>query len=270
MSSATPDPAIMADRRGLESLISFWADAGVEALYAETPLNRTLARRKERPLEPAILAPIPAPEAAAAAQSPDLTEPRRLAAAARSLDELRRAAAGFIGEALAGKPGVYWRGAADAAVVVIGAAPGLDDETSGQPFAGAAGRLLDRMLAAAGLEGRVLITNTLFWRPPGDRAPSALELGLCAPFLERAIALAAPKALLLAGAGPAKALLGRSEPVLALHGRWLEWRSADGALRIPALPTLSPAFLLRQPLAKRMSWADLLTLSERIERPARP
>ena len=154
--------------------------------------------------------------------------------------------------------------------MVIGEAPGAEDENAGAPFAGAAGRLLDRMLAAAGLADRALITRTLFWRPPGDRQPTPEEHALCAPFLERAIALAQPRALLLAGAGVARVMLGRSEPILTLHGRWLEWRSADGALELPALPTLSPAFLLRQPIAKAKSWSDLLTLSERIDRPHRP
>ena len=135
---------------------------------------------------------------------------------------------------------------------------------------GAAGRLLDRMLAAAGLTDRVLITNTVFWRPPGDRAPTLEEQAMCAPFLERTLALVAPRALLLTGAGAAKAMLGREEPILSLQGRWLEWRSANGVLELPALTTLSPAFLLRQPIAKQKSWSDLLTLSERIDRPHRP
>ena len=126
------------------------------------------------------------------------------------------------------------------------------------------------MLAAIGMTDRALLTNTLFWRPPGDRPPTVEEQAVCAPFLERAIALVQPRALLITGAGAAKALLGRDEPILSLHGRWLEWRSRDGALEIPALPTLSPAFLLRQPAAKAKSWSDLLTLSERVDRPHRP
>jgi uracil-DNA glycosylase family 4 len=269
VSVATADPTPDARRRGFESLMAFWADAGVEAMYGDEPVDRT--RRTEaavgsRTSPPA--APIAEPSPPAAAH--DLDRARRLAGAATDLDALRAAAADYLRDALGVEARVFWRGAEDAVVVVIGEAPGLDDDNARAPFSGAAGRLLDRMMAAAGLDGRSLAVHTVFWRPPGDRAPTPEEQALCAPFLERAIALAAPRALLLAGAGAAKALLGRTEPILSLQGRWLEWRSADGALELPALPTLSLDFLLRQPLAKSKSWSDLLTLSERIDRPRRP
>jgi DNA polymerase len=154
--------------------------------------------------------------------------------------------------------------------MVIGEAPGAEEDQQGLPFVGRAGRLLDRMLAAAGLEGRVLITNTVFWRPPGNRTPSPQEQLVCAPFLERAIALVAPKLLVLAGGASAKAMLQRPEGILTLRGRWFDWRSSDESLSIPALPTLHPAFLLRQPAAKKKAWSDLLMLTERLDRPHRP
>jgi DNA polymerase len=252
--------------------MAFWADAGVEAMVGDEPVDRT--RRAEPTVRTRTAAPPPSTEPAASSPDHDLDHDlalaRRLAEAATDLDALSAAAGGHLRDALGVEARVFWRGAADAAVVVIGEAPGLDDEAARQPFAGAPGRLLDRMLASAGLDGRALAMHTVFWRPPGDRAPTPEEQALCAPFLERAIALAAPRALLIAGAGAAKALLGRTEPILSLHGRWLEWRSADGALELPALPTLSPDFLLRQPLAKSRSWSDLLTLSERVDRPHRP
>lgn len=256
-------------RRGLESLMAFWADAGVEALYADEPVDRT--RRSE------ILVRTPAPTKIVEQiltpppdRRQDINQARALADAATDLDALRATAADYLRDSLGLDARVFWRGATDAAVIVVGEAPTGDDEAARAPFSGSAGRLLDRMLTAAGLEGRALALHTVFWRPPGDRAPTAEEQAICAPFLERAVALVAPRALLLTGAGAAKALLGRTEPILSLHGRWLEWRSADGALEIPALPTLSPEFLLRQPLAKSRSWSDLLTLSERIDRPRRP
>ena len=154
--------------------------------------------------------------------------------------------------------------------MVIGEGPGAEEDARGEPFVGRAGKLLDRMLAAAGLDNRVLITNTVFWRPPGNRTPTAAEQAVCAPFLERIIALVQPKMLLLAGGASAKALLKREEGILSLRGRWLEWRSADGAIELPAMPTLHPAFLLRQPGAKKRAWQDLLTLTERLDRPHRP
>ena len=265
--SASPAPNAPDNaRRSFESLLAFWADAGVDALYVDAPVDRTLARRP--PLAPKSVVPPTAlaRDEAPRVLSPNLEQARRIAAEALDGESLKAVATAFLGLSAP----VFWRGGMDAAVVVIGEAPSAEDEAAAAPFSGAAGRLLDRMLQAAGLTGRALMVHTVFARPPGDRTPTAEEQALTAPLLERLIALAAPRALLLAGAGSAKAMLGRSEPILSLHGRWLEWRSADGAQELPALPTLSPTFLLRQPLAKRKSWNDLLTLSERIDRPHRP
>jgi DNA polymerase len=153
---------------------------------------------------------------------------------------------------------------------VIGEGPGAEEDAQGLPFVGRAGQLLDRMLAAAGLADRVFITNTVFWRPPGNRTPTPVEQMVCLPFVERAIELISPKFLLLVGGASAKAMLKREEGILSLRGRWFEWRSSDDRLEIPALPTLHPAFLLRQPAAKKRAWSDLLTLAERVDRPERP
>ena len=125
------------------------------------------------------------------------------------------------------------------------------------------------MLAAAGLTDRVFITNTVYWRPPGNRTPTLAEQAVCRPFLDRAIALIQPKFLLLAGGASAKSVLGRDEGILTLRGRWFEWTAPDGSLVLPALPTLHPAFLLRTPAAKKKAWSDLLTLAERVDRPDR-
>ena len=267
------DPAPPARRRAIESLLGFWVDAGVDALYADAPVDRTQRAERGAAL-PAVASRVATPPSPIApspiAPSGDPQAIRRLTEAALDLDTLRESATVYLRESLDVAFPVFWRGATEAAVIVVGDAPGADDEAAASPFAGPAGRLLDRMLAAAGLTDRALITHTVFWRLPGDRAPTAAEQAICAPFLERAIALVGPRALLLTGAGAAKAMLGREEPILSLHGRWLEWRSADGKLELPALPTLSPAFLLRQPMAKAKSWSDLLTLSERIDRPHRP
>ncbi len=165
---------------------------------------------------------------------------------------------------------MFSRGVADAEVMIIGEGPGAEEDAQGAPFVGRAGRLLDKMLAAAGLEGRVFITNTVFWRPPGNRTPTVEEQLACAPFLERAIDLVRPKVLLLVGAAAAKSLLDKNEGILALRGRWFEWRANFIELEIPALPTLHPAFLLRQPAAKKKVWQDLLLLAERVDRTERP
>jgi uracil-DNA glycosylase family 4 len=165
---------------------------------------------------------------------------------------------------------VVSRGPADAPLMIIGEAPGADEDLQGAPFVGRAGQLLDRMLKAAGVLDRAFVTNTVFWRPPGNRTPTPQEQAVCAPFLERAIQLVQPKILLLVGGASAKSLLKREEGILSLRGRWFEWTSSDGQTELPALPTLHPAFLLRQPAAKKKAWADMLMLSERLDRPERP
>jgi uracil-DNA glycosylase family 4 len=126
------------------------------------------------------------------------------------------------------------------------------------------------MLAAAGFTDRVFITNTVFWRPPGNRTPTPQEQMVCRPFVERAIALVRPKMLLLAGGASAKSMLDKDEGILSLRGRWFEWRDTSGQIELPAMPTLHPAFLLRQPAAKKRAWVDLMTVAERLDRPDRP
>ena len=124
-------------------------------------------------------------------------------------------------------------------------------------------------IRALNREADVHITNTVYWRPPGNRTPTLAEQAVCRPFVEKTISLVKPKVLLLAGGASAKSILGREEGILSLRGRWFEWAAADGTAVLPALPTLHPAFLLRQPAAKKKAWSDLLTLAERLDRPDR-
>jgi len=271
-----------ADALALESLLSFWAESGVDTAIGEATVDR-LAERVRPIRAPAAPAPVAeasyaaGPSAQAATTSPDaaaaIAEARRLAAGAETLEDLKAAIAGFDGCSLkfeGARQAVFARGEPDAPVMVIGEGPGGDEDVQGAPFVGRAGKLLDKMLKAAGIEGRVFITNTVFWRPPGNRTPTPQEQLVCAPFVERAIALVQPKILLLAGGASAKFMLQRSEGILSLRGRWCDWRSADGAMELPAMPTLHPAFLLRQPAAKKKAWGDLLMLAERLDRPDRP
>lgn len=266
-----------ADVRAIESLLAFWADAGIDVALADAPQDRTAAGRE-------ALAPKPTAVRLAPSARPPTAEIEGLgpgavaagkaaAAAADSLEALAAAIAAFDGCPLkfqGARQAVFARGAPDAAVMVIGEGPGGDEDQQGAPFVGRAGKLLDKMLAAAGLSERVFITNTVFWRPPGNRTPTPAEQAACAPFLERAITLVRPKILLLAGGASAKHMLQRTEGILTLHGRWFEWRSSDGQIELPALPTLHPAFLLRQPAAKKKAWEDLMTLTERLDRTQRP
>lgn len=265
------DPA-----RALESLLAFWSEAGVEACIENAPVDRTTPIAP--PPRPAQVVQAPSRSAAPAAAAPPeigaaLEEARALAAAAEDLAALEAAIAGFDGCPLkfqGAQRAVFSRGAADAPVMVVGEGPGGEEDLQGAPFVGRAGKLLDLMLAAAGLQNRVFITNTVFWRPPGNRTPTLSEQAVCAPFLQRAVQLVQPKLLLLVGGASAKFMLKKDEGILSLRGRWFEWRSEDGELVLPAMPTLHPAFLLRQPAAKKKAWSDLLTLAERLDRHSRP
>ncbi len=148
--------------------------------------------------------------------------------------------------------------------MMIGEAPGRDEDLQGKPFVGRAGQLLDRMLAAIGLgEAEVYITNTVYWRPPGNRTPTPEEIEACAPFLARQIELLSPKALVLLGGAAAKTILGTSEGIMRLRGKWLTYTCAIG--EVPVLATLHPAYLLRNPAAKRYAWRDLLMLKAAID-----
>ena len=261
-----------------ESLLAFWSDGGVDAMLLEEPTDRIAAGQIAPPRAPerkAAAAPAPVP---GRQREPDISsavaQARELAAAADTLEALVEAISGFDGCALkfegAASQAVVYRGDPAGALMVIGEGPGQEEDRQGKPFVGRAGQLLDRMLGAAGLADRVLITNTVFWRPPGNRTPTPAEQAVCAPFVERLIALVKPQMLLLAGGASAKAMLKKDEGILSLRGRWFEWRASDGNLELPALPTLHPAFLLRQPAAKKRAWSDLLTLTERLDRQDRP
>ncbi len=269
--------------RNAESLLAFWAEAGVEASYAEAAIDRLAegaARLKAK--TPVMPTAPPRPASTAVARAPDigtaLAEARAAAAAAHDLEGLAAAIAAFDGCPLkfeGAKQAVFSRGAVDAPLMIIGEGPGADEDQQGEPFVGKAGKLLDRMLAAAGLTGRVFITNTVFWRPPGNRTPTPSEQAVCAPFLQRAIELVNPRMLMLAGGAAAKSVLKREEGILSLRGRWFEWTpenlgTGESPLQpLPALPTLHPAFLLRQSAAKKKAWADLLLLTERLDRAER-
>ena len=285
----TIDVPDRSNAEGLEALLAFWADAGVDVCLSETPVDRLaegarkLAPAPRHAPSPRSSAPAPAPPDAT--QKPFIASPgpppdvpdvataivaaKAAAAAATDLGALEAAIAAFEGCPLSrqgARNAVFARGNPTAPVMIIGEGPGAEEDLQGKPFVGRAGQLLDRMLAAAGLSDRVFITNTVFWRPPGNRNPTPAEQATCAPFLEKAIALVGPRLLLLSGGISAKSLLKRQDGILSLRGQWFDWTSQDGNLVVPALPTLHPAFLLRQPAAKAQAWRDLLTLLSRLDR----
>jgi DNA polymerase len=150
--------------------------------------------------------------------------------------------------------------------MLIGEAPGADEDRQGKPFVGVSGQLLDHMLASVGLDrDKVYISNVIFWRPPGNRSPTDAEIAACLPFVERHIALVKPKILVLMGGVAAKTILRTKDGITRIRGRWVDYRPAGGTSDdiIPCLPIYHPAYLLRQPAAKRQAWNDILSLTKR-------
>ena len=191
---------------------------------------------------------------------------RGAARAARSLQDLKSTLADFDGCSLkaTAKNLCFYRGATKSALMLIGEAPGRDEDLAGKPFVGRAGQLLDKMLAAIGLqEEDVHITNIVYWRPPGNRTPTPQEAQVCRPFLERQIELVAPKVIALLGGAAAKHLLDVTDGIMRIRGK----RRAllVGTHNAQAMATLHPAYLLRTPAAKRLAWRDLLAIKALLE-----
>jgi uracil-DNA glycosylase family 4 len=163
---------------------------------------------------------------------------------------------------------VFSDGNPESSIMFVGEAPGEDEDRQGKPFVGVSGKLLDRMLAPVGLDRtNIYISNILFWRPPGNRSPTDSEIAACLPFAERHIALIKPKLLILLGGVAAKSLLRTKEGITRMRGRWTEYTpplGSDLTEPIPCLPIYHPAYLLRQPAAKRQAWNDILLLAKRI------
>ncbi|NBB52672.1 uracil-DNA glycosylase [Rhizobium sp. CRIBSB] len=257
-----------------ESLLAFWRDAGVDACYLDSPVDRTQV--EPLPVLKAVakaVAGVSAPSASGMGLNEAINEAARLAAGSATLDALAQAVATFEGcplRTMGARQAVFCRGNPSGDILVIGEAPGAEEDERGQPFVGKAGQLLDRILTAANLQDRVFITNTVFWRPPGNRTPTPQEQAACAPFVERAFALLKPRAVLLLGAAAAKSVLRADEGIMKLRGQWQAWRPAEAGISAPVMPTLHPAFLLRQPQAKAHVWADILSLAARLDAPHEP
>ena len=265
----------MVDPARALDILRWHLDAGVDETIAESPLDRFALSAKPPPtptVEPqprSAAAPAPRPAANLVMENPEAAEAgaRARAAAANDLDALRATLADFDDCPLKRTAAnlVFADGATDAPVMLIGEAPGADEDRQGLPFVGASGRLLDRMLASIGLDRNenAYITNILPWRPPGNRKPTPSESTMCLPFLHRHIELKAPRLLVFLGGTSAATLLERKEGITRLRGRWFEYQGPGGPL--PAMPTYHPAFLLRQPALKRDAWADLLAIRARLD-----
>jgi uracil-DNA glycosylase len=259
--------------RDPRDILAWYLEAGADEAIGEEAIDRFRASSRAAP-PPAVpsAAPSPPPERrtpppAAALDNPEraAASARALAAAAAGLQELRQALAGFDECPLKWTASnlVFGVGVADAEAMFIGEAPGADEDRQGEPFVGVSGQLLDRMMAAIGLDRtNAYITNILPWRPPGNRTPTPAESTMCLPFLHRHIALVRPKVLVCLGGTSAATLLERRDGITKLRGRWFDYAQDD--LVIPAMPTYHPAYLLRQAAAKRDAWRDFLSIKIRL------
>jgi DNA polymerase len=260
-----PDTPIEA-QAAAKALLAFWRAAGVDMDMAEAVYAASAAKAGSSPAARSSAQPAPktAPVRAKAKAAAPIDSAVALAKAARNVAELREAVLAFEGCALkaTARNTVFSDGVDDAPVLVIGEAPGRDEDQQGKPFVGPAGAMLDRMLAAIGLsrQSSVLISNTIYWRPPGDRDPTPGESLICQPFVERLIELKQPKLLVLVGKAAAQAVLQRQDPINKLRGRKLSYAREELALPVNAIVMLHPAYLMRQPQQKRQAWADLLAM----------
>jgi DNA polymerase len=282
------------DAAEVREILRFYAEAGVDAALCDEPVDRFAQSRdeaaaeaaadrhaasekgnpagsRERPPERARPSPEP-PRAGRLAGS--LAVPseaavmaaREAAASAETLEALRATLAEFQGCNLRATATnlVFADGNPHSRIMFVGEAPGMEEDIQGLPFVGRSGQLLDRMLASIGLDRTTAyIANVIPWRPPGNRTPTPQETEICRPFIERQITLVDPDILVMLGGACTKQLLKTSEGILKLRGRWRPFDT--GRREIRALATLHPAYLLRQPLQKRLAWRDLLMVRRELE-----
>jgi uracil-DNA glycosylase family 4 len=281
--------------KAARELLAFYLEAGVDSLVGETPVDRfaepappsppperartaseashvggLLSESQRNPHPTAARSPSPFQGEAkrhtpAAPPSPDaaVMAAREAARSAASLEELRAMLDRFEGCALrtTATQLVFADGNPSARVMFVGEAPGRDEDIEGLPFVGRSGKLLDRMLAAIGLDRTsVYIANIVPWRPPGNRTPTPQESAACLPFTHRQIELVDPDVLVCLGGPSAQTLLSIKDGILKSRGRWFNFHT--GTRQIRAIATLHPAYLLRQPLQKRLAWRDFLAIKK--------
>jgi uracil-DNA glycosylase family 4 len=265
--------------KAAQDLLAFYQEAGVDALLGETPVNR-FAEPTPQPKPAPVAAPaVPPPAKPAELPSTIRTSPqpalappapeaavmaaREAARSAPDLATLRQILDRFEGCGLRATASrlVFADGNPSARVMLIGEAPGREEDLEGLPFVGRSGKLLDRMLAAIGLDrSSVYIANIVPWRPPGNRTPTPQETAICLPFILRQIELVDPDILVCLGNPSTQTLLNTKDGITKTRGRWFAFNA--GMREIRAIPTFHPAFLLRTPLQKRLAWRDFLAIKK--------
>jgi DNA polymerase len=252
----------------LSAVLRWHLDAGVDETIGDAPVNRYAAA------VPVAVTTAAAPIAAQTPRPPvaATTAPQssaHIAQACTSLADLKAAIEAYDGCALKtfATRTVVCDGVQNARVMVIGEAPGEDEDRQGKPFVGVSGKLLDRMLGSVGLsrETNTYITNVVFWRPPGNRKPTAEEIVLCMPFVQRQIELLDPAVLLLVGGPSASTILANPLGITKLRGKWFDYESPGLPRPVPTMATFHPAYLLRSPQQKRLAWRDLLVFKQKLE-----
>jgi uracil-DNA glycosylase family 4 len=265
----------MLDRDALLAALRFQLEAGADACIVEHPIDRfapppapppivteasPAAPEPTRPRAPAIASALALAPTGSAAEGATAR-----AATCQTIEELRAAVEAFDGCALkdTATRTVFADGRPGSPLLIMGEAPGREEDKLGLPFVGESGKLLDRMLAAIGLDRRnVFISNVVYWRPPGNRTPSQEEIMACLPFARRLIELSRPTVVLALGNAAVQTLLKRSEGITRLRGRWVDYPLENRT--VPLMPSFHPAFLLRQPGLKRESWRDFLAVRARL------
>jgi DNA polymerase len=247
----------------LEEILEWYMLAGVDETLGDEPFR--IGENKEDKKTPMALVR-PATTDLAQSSVGAVMSAREICESVDDLDSLKAEVEKFEGCALklTAKNTVFGDGNQKAKIVIIGEAPGADEDRIGVPFVGRSGQLLDKMLSAAGFKREdCYITNILPWRPPGNRAPTTAEVSVCIPFLKKQIDLIEPDILFILGGSAANSLLDNNEPISKLRGKWLEYKSSKGK-KVEVLASFHPAYLLRNSAQKAKVWADLLRLSKKI------
>jgi uracil-DNA glycosylase family 4 len=265
----------MSDAQRWAELLRWYVEMGADEAIGEAPIDRTRPPATPpvapagRAAAPAIVAASARPVASAGNSSGAAGEAvaTALAQAATTLAELESAVSAFDGCALrqTATNTVFGDGNPAARLMLIGEAPGAEEDRLGKPFVGRSGQLLDRMLAAIGIDRTAAyITNVLYWRPPGNRKPTPAEIAACLPFVQRHVALIRPAVLVLCGGTAASTMLATTEGITKLRGRWFELTVAGLEQPVQTIATYHPSYLLRSPERKREAWRDLLTIQEKL------
>jgi uracil-DNA glycosylase len=248
-------------------IVRFYLEAGVDVALQDEPVNRLADAR--------LVVETAKAGVAASANTAKPIAPVVMdvdVSTAQTLDELKAMIEAYDGCGLkkTATQVVFSDGVPGSRVMLVGEAPGRDEDIQGKPFVGKSGQLLDLMLKAIGLDRTsVYIANTIYWRPPGNRPPTAEESAQCLPFIRRQIELAKPEIIVFVGGVSAKTMLDTKAGIMQLRGNWTEFSSPDLG-NVPALPTLHPAYLLRNPAHKRLAWADWLSLKMRLKNSSVP